>query len=330
MSADIVGDPSSCIFSSLDTMANGRQVKVLGWYDNEWGYSNRLVDLVEFVGEQVALTPMASLRFRSWRISRCARAHACCCAPTSTCRCATARSRTSCASRPRCRRSQWLREHGTRRSSCARTSGARRASRIRSTRSRRWRSASGSCSTPRSSCRPRSPGSRRSSIAQSLAPCEVMMIENLRFDPGEEAVRRRVRDEPQRARRRVRRRRVRRRAPRARVDRRAAAGDAVRGGPAARGRGRRRSAGCSSEPDAAVRRRARRRQGERQARRDRRAARTLRHAADRRRDGVHVPRSRRDMRSATRSSKRTASSTARSCSRRAASRSRPTSSSRAR
>jgi glyceraldehyde 3-phosphate dehydrogenase len=31
-------------------MANGRQVKVLGWYDNEWGYSNRLVDLVEFVG----------------------------------------------------------------------------------------------------------------------------------------------------------------------------------------------------------------------------------------------------------------------------------------
>ena len=50
MSADIVGDPSSCIFSSLDTMANGRLVKVLGWYDNEWGYSNRLVDLVEFVG----------------------------------------------------------------------------------------------------------------------------------------------------------------------------------------------------------------------------------------------------------------------------------------
>ena len=32
-------------------MANGRLVKVLGWYDNEWGYSNRLVDLVEFVGD---------------------------------------------------------------------------------------------------------------------------------------------------------------------------------------------------------------------------------------------------------------------------------------
>jgi glyceraldehyde 3-phosphate dehydrogenase len=52
VSADIVGNPSSCIYSSLDTMANGKLVKVLGWYDNEWGYSNRLVDLVEFIGAQ--------------------------------------------------------------------------------------------------------------------------------------------------------------------------------------------------------------------------------------------------------------------------------------
>ena len=50
VSADIVGNPASCIYSAIDTMANGRMVKVLGWYDNEWGYSNRLVDLVEFVG----------------------------------------------------------------------------------------------------------------------------------------------------------------------------------------------------------------------------------------------------------------------------------------
>ena len=49
VSSDIVGNPASCIFSAEDTMANGRMVKVLGWYDNEWGYSNRLVDLVEFV-----------------------------------------------------------------------------------------------------------------------------------------------------------------------------------------------------------------------------------------------------------------------------------------
>jgi glyceraldehyde 3-phosphate dehydrogenase len=51
VSADIVGNPASCIFSAEDTMANGRMVKVLGWYDNEWGYSNRLVDLIAFVGE---------------------------------------------------------------------------------------------------------------------------------------------------------------------------------------------------------------------------------------------------------------------------------------
>ena len=52
VSADIVGNPSSCIYSSLDTMASGPMVKVLGWYDNEWGYSNRLVDLVEFLGSK--------------------------------------------------------------------------------------------------------------------------------------------------------------------------------------------------------------------------------------------------------------------------------------
>jgi glyceraldehyde 3-phosphate dehydrogenase len=52
VSADIVHNPASSIYSALDTMVMGRQVKVLGWYDNEWGYSNRLVDLVEFIGAQ--------------------------------------------------------------------------------------------------------------------------------------------------------------------------------------------------------------------------------------------------------------------------------------
>jgi glyceraldehyde 3-phosphate dehydrogenase len=52
VSADIVGNPASCIFSAVDTMANGNMVKVLGWYDNEWGFSNRLIDLIEFVGNQ--------------------------------------------------------------------------------------------------------------------------------------------------------------------------------------------------------------------------------------------------------------------------------------
>ena len=49
VSHDIVGNPASCVFSARDTMASGRVVKVLGWYDNEWGYANRLVDLVELM-----------------------------------------------------------------------------------------------------------------------------------------------------------------------------------------------------------------------------------------------------------------------------------------
>ncbi|MFN8196267.1 MAG: type I glyceraldehyde-3-phosphate dehydrogenase [Nocardioidaceae bacterium] len=50
VSADIVTDPSSCIFDSGLTKVIGNQVKVVGWYDNEWGYSNRLADLVLHVG----------------------------------------------------------------------------------------------------------------------------------------------------------------------------------------------------------------------------------------------------------------------------------------
>ncbi len=53
VSSDIVGDPHSCIFDSLLTQASGKLVKVFGWYDNEWGYSNRLVDLAKLVGSQL-------------------------------------------------------------------------------------------------------------------------------------------------------------------------------------------------------------------------------------------------------------------------------------
>ncbi|HET8658590.1 MAG TPA: type I glyceraldehyde-3-phosphate dehydrogenase [Micromonosporaceae bacterium] len=50
VSTDIVTDPASCIFDAGLTKATGDQVKVVGWYDNEWGYSNRLVDLIQLVG----------------------------------------------------------------------------------------------------------------------------------------------------------------------------------------------------------------------------------------------------------------------------------------
>ncbi|HEX6422316.1 MAG TPA: type I glyceraldehyde-3-phosphate dehydrogenase, partial [Acidimicrobiales bacterium] len=50
VSSDIVGSPASCTFDSKLTQSVGGLVKVFGWYDNEWGYSHRLVDLVEIVG----------------------------------------------------------------------------------------------------------------------------------------------------------------------------------------------------------------------------------------------------------------------------------------
>jgi len=53
VSTDIVTDPASCIFDAPMTKVIGNQVKVLGWYDNEWGYSNRLADLIDYVGKSL-------------------------------------------------------------------------------------------------------------------------------------------------------------------------------------------------------------------------------------------------------------------------------------
>ena len=60
VSSDIVGSPASCTFDSGLTMTMGNMVKVLGWYDNEWGYSCRLVDLVERMAKTLAPAPVAS------------------------------------------------------------------------------------------------------------------------------------------------------------------------------------------------------------------------------------------------------------------------------
>ncbi len=54
VSTDIVGSGASCTFDSLLTMASGRTTKIFGWYDNEWGYSNRLADLVSLVGSRLS------------------------------------------------------------------------------------------------------------------------------------------------------------------------------------------------------------------------------------------------------------------------------------
>jgi glyceraldehyde 3-phosphate dehydrogenase len=53
VSSDIVGTPASCTFDSKLTMVNGKTVKVLGWYDNEWGYSSRLADLTALVASRI-------------------------------------------------------------------------------------------------------------------------------------------------------------------------------------------------------------------------------------------------------------------------------------
>jgi len=53
VSSDVVGDPHSCVFDAELTMAIGNLVKVVGWYDNEWGYSNRLVELTELVASKL-------------------------------------------------------------------------------------------------------------------------------------------------------------------------------------------------------------------------------------------------------------------------------------
>jgi glyceraldehyde 3-phosphate dehydrogenase len=53
VSSDIVGTPASCTFDALSTMVMGDTVKIVGWYDNEWGYSNRLVDLVDLVARSL-------------------------------------------------------------------------------------------------------------------------------------------------------------------------------------------------------------------------------------------------------------------------------------
>jgi glyceraldehyde 3-phosphate dehydrogenase len=54
VSSDIVTDPASCIYDAPLTKIIGNQVKVVGWYDNEWGYSNRLADLVKLVGSKLS------------------------------------------------------------------------------------------------------------------------------------------------------------------------------------------------------------------------------------------------------------------------------------
>jgi glyceraldehyde 3-phosphate dehydrogenase len=52
VSTDLRGDEHSSIFSAIDTITLGKHVKVISWYDNEWGYSNRIADLLKFLADK--------------------------------------------------------------------------------------------------------------------------------------------------------------------------------------------------------------------------------------------------------------------------------------
>ncbi len=60
VSTDIIHSPYSCIFDSELTMANGRMAKVFGWYDNEWGYSCRVADLIAMIGDTLPVEASAA------------------------------------------------------------------------------------------------------------------------------------------------------------------------------------------------------------------------------------------------------------------------------
>ena len=63
VSKDFNGNPKSCIFDApLTKVTDGNMVKVFGWYDNEWGYSNRVVDLIEFVAKTLPKMETAEAR----------------------------------------------------------------------------------------------------------------------------------------------------------------------------------------------------------------------------------------------------------------------------
>jgi len=51
VSTDIIRNPHSSIFDAQSTMVNGKMIKILSWYDNEWGYSQRVIDLLKLMAE---------------------------------------------------------------------------------------------------------------------------------------------------------------------------------------------------------------------------------------------------------------------------------------
>ena len=243
-------DPHSCIFDSDLTMSMGKLVKVLGWYDNEWGYSNRLVDLVavrrQGQAEQAAAKKLRpKVAARRWR------------------RAARHPDARGSRGRPRRSRQAGARPHRLQRAAgdatATRRSPTTSASAPRCRRSSGWASA-----VPRRDRQPPRPpeGQARPAVLDGSGAGPARRARARRraarepaLRPGRGGQRPGVRRPARRRDRRLRQRRVRRVAPRPRVDRRPAAHAAIGDGPAAaaRGRGARRAAQSTrSRPFVAV------------------------------------------------------------------------------
>ena len=206
---------------------DGDFVKVLAWYDNEWGYSNRCVDLLRLIVEEGLCSRVREAQHRATLTTiSTSRAGACSSASTSTCRSRTARSPTTRGSARRCRRSSYALDHGARTvilcSHLGRPKGKRDPRYLAAS---RWRSGSSALLKRRSSlpttasATPASGGDRRRAGGRRGGAAREPALPSRRGKerPG-------VRGAAGVARRRLRQRRLRLGAPRARLDRRRSSG----------------------------------------------------------------------------------------------------------
>ena len=215
---DFNGNPHSSIVDLPSTaVVDGNLVKVLAWYDNEWGYSCRVRDLIRFIGKSLVGPDRAKLVDRAGR-------------PRGQARLPSRRpqrpARRTAQVTDDTRITAVLPDHPSLRSSAGAVGGARLPSRPAQgqARSEVLAGAGGRRGSPRCSggrCRsPRTAWARRwRRWPRALQPGEILLLENLRFHPEEEANDDAFAQRARRAGRRLRQRRLRRRPPRARLDR---------------------------------------------------------------------------------------------------------------
>ena len=272
------------------TWSIGNQVKVVGWYDNEWGYSNRLIDLIALVGTLALTVSDLEHSPTSWATSGASGSWS---APTSTSRWTAAAITDDGRVRASVPTIRELSEAGARVVVVAHLGRPKGEPERPLLAARRSRSGSVSCSAAPVAFAARhrgpvGPGDGRRAGRRRRRRAGERPLQPGRDQQGRRRARR-VRRPAGRARRLLRLRRLRRRAPQAgqRVRRRAAAAarDGRPGGHRDRG-----AAPAHRRPGPALRGGARRLEGLRQARRDRQPARQGRPAADRRGHGVHLPR----------------------------------------